>query len=67
MAKMRIEKVDGSLPTTLQPDTLYFVKVGSSVSTYMTDSTGATAYPTSNGSSSSDSLNPFLLMGAGDA
>lgn len=67
MATLRIEKVDGSLPGTLQPDTLYFVKQGSTVTSYITDSTGSNAYATSTGSSVADTLNPFLLMGAGDA
>lgn len=68
MATLRIEKVDGSLPGTLAPDTLYFVKSGSNVNTYISDSTGASAYPvTPSAGAAVVELHPFLLMGAGNA
>jgi hypothetical protein len=62
MAKLRIEKV-AALPSILTPDTLYFVKVGSTITSYLTDHTGTTAYPTS--AASSNDVHPFLLMGVG--
>lgn len=66
MTTLRIEKVDTSLPGTLTPNTLYFVKNGSTVTTYITDGTGTTAYPTNAGGAVGDNLHPFLLMGAGN-
>lgn len=63
MATLRIEKVDGSLPGVLTPDTLYFVKIGSAITVYISDSTGSSAYATSSGASDAGELHPFLLMG----
>ena len=65
MATLRIEKVDGSLPGTLSPDTLYFVKNGSSVSVYISDSTGSSAFAA--GGTAEEVIHPFLLLGASNA
>lgn len=65
MTVLRIEKVLNALPGSLSPDTLYFVKDGSTVDTYITDSSGSTAFKTSGSDTGNeDQLDPFLLMGA---
>lgn len=67
MATLRIEKVDDILPGVLTPDTLYFVKVGSSISIYISDSTGTSAFAAGSSGVAESELHPFLLMGAGNA
>lgn len=67
MATLRIEKVDGSLPGTLSPDTLYFVKNGSSVSVYISDSTGSSAFAAGGTGTAEEAIHPFLLLGASNA
>jgi len=63
MTTLRIEKVNNALPTTLNPDTLYFVKLANNtVQSYITDNTGSLAYETN--PKPSDPLDSFLLMGA---
>jgi hypothetical protein len=64
MTTMRIEKVNNVLPSTLSANTLYFVKNGNAVVSYVTDNTGTTAYQTN---TTEDKLEPFLLMGATNA
>mgnify|MGYP000862953715 CR=1 FL=1 len=66
MTTLRIEKVDTSLPGTLLPNTLYFVKNGTKITSYITDNTGTNAHPTDSALESSI-IHPFLLMGAGNA
>ena len=62
MATLRIEKVLNQLPSTLSPDTLYFVKLpNNTVETHVTDSTGNVSYLAGGGDGGMDS---FLLMGA---
>lgn len=41
---MRVEKVVSALPGVLDPDTVYFVRVGTGFDTFVTDSTGSVAY-----------------------
>lgn len=41
---LKIHKVIGSLPGTLEADSIYLVRVGTGVDLYVTDSTGAIAY-----------------------
>lgn len=49
MAKIRVEKVVGSLPSVLKADTIYYVRVGSGFDTYLTNSAGiVVAYPLNN-------------------
>jgi hypothetical protein len=45
MATLRFQKVVGSLPETLDPDTLYLVRTGAGFELYMSDATGSIAYP----------------------
>ena len=40
MEKLRTEKVVGSLPSVLIPNTIYYVRVGSGFDLYVTNSTG---------------------------
>ena len=42
--KFRAEKVVANLPATIEPNTLYVVRVGSGFDLYVSDSTGATAH-----------------------
>lgn len=69
MAVLKFSKTVDSLPASLQPDTVYLVKSGASVTMYVTDSTGSTAHqvgaPTQG--SAEDSIDPFLLMGVSSA
>jgi len=44
MAYFRTEKVIAGLPSTLAPDTLYFVRSGTGYKQYLTDTTGSIAY-----------------------
>lgn len=64
MAKMRIEKVNNTLPGTLTANTLYFVNSGGTVQQYLTDQTGANAYLISGGGGSGGGGHSFLHMGA---
>ena len=50
MSTFRAEKVVAVLPATLEPDTLYFVRVGAGFDLYASDTTGAVAHKI-NGSS----------------
>lgn len=43
MEKLRTEKVVGSLPPLLTPNTIYYVRVGSGFDLYVTNSTGIIA------------------------
>jgi hypothetical protein len=45
MATLRFQKVVGSLPGTLDPDTLYLVRTGAGFDLYVSDATGSIAYP----------------------
>ena len=45
MSVIRFHKVVASLPTTLDPDTLYMVRAGEGFDLYMSDSTGSIAHP----------------------
>jgi|GEM_PF-2518052 len=45
MAAIRFAKVVASLPVTLEPDTLYLVRVGAGFDLFVSDATGAIAYP----------------------
>lgn len=63
MATLRVEKVNNALPSTLQPNTLYFVKTGNTVVTYISDGTGSQAHKVSG----EDQPHSFLLMGATNA
>ncbi len=40
MANLREHKVVGSLPATLEPDSVYYVRVGAGLDVYVTNSTG---------------------------
>lgn len=40
----RPEKVLGALPSTLTPNGVYFVRVGSGIMLYVADATGSVAY-----------------------
>lgn len=60
MANLKIEKVLNNLPTTLTPDTLYFVKKGNKVETYISDNTGNVAEQVSGVMIP----HPFMSMGA---
>lgn len=42
--RLKIHKVISSLPSTLEPDALYFVRVGQGFDLYLTDTTGSVAY-----------------------
>lgn len=44
MAVLKIEKIVGSLPSTLSPGTLYLIRTGSGFRMRLTDKTGAIAY-----------------------
>ncbi len=44
MAVIRFEKVVGSLPATIQPNTVYAVRTGSGFDLYITDATGGIAH-----------------------
>lgn len=44
MAELRVEKVVASLPDPLEPDTIYYVRVGQGFDLYVTDATGAVAH-----------------------
>lgn len=44
MSAFRAEKVVAALPATLEPNTLYSVRVGSGMDLYVTDATGAVAH-----------------------
>ena len=63
MSTVKFSKRIDALPTTLTPNTLYFIKKGNRVQTYMSDSQGTEALPV--GGSSEQSIEPFLLMGVG--
>ena len=65
MAQLRVEKVISALPGTLQSDTIYFVRVGSGFSLYVTDSTGAVAH-TLNTSSDTPESNPTFTYASGN-
>jgi len=68
MTTLRIEKVDAALPGILTPNTLYFVKVGSTITSYISDNTGTNAYPTATTTGGvSNDIHPFMLMGASNA
>ena len=41
---VRVEKIIGSLPSTLDENTLYFVRTGTGFSLYFTDATGMIAH-----------------------
>lgn len=45
MGTIRFAKVVSSLPGTLDPDTLYLVRVGTGFDLYASDATGSIAYP----------------------
>lgn len=45
MAVFRAEKVVSALPSTLEPDTIYFVRTGEGFDIYVSDATGAAAHP----------------------
>jgi hypothetical protein len=49
MPMMRFEKVVGSLPATLTPDTLYMVRTGAGFDLYVSDATGSIAHPVNGG------------------
>ena len=53
-----------TLPSTMAANSLYFIKNGTSVDTYLSDATGATATKVSTGGGGSNSIDSFLLMGA---
>jgi len=67
MATLRIEKVNGTLPGVLSPNTLYYVKNGSIVESYISDETGSSAFKVTDssmsGSGGTEQFHPFLLMG----
>ena len=44
MAVLRVSKVISALPVILEPDTIYYVRVGAGFDQYVTDSTGAVAF-----------------------
>jgi hypothetical protein len=44
MATIRFAKVVANLPATLEPNTLYLVRVGSGFDLYASDMTGSVAY-----------------------
>lgn len=54
MTKIKISKVVASLPSTLEPNTLYLVRVGSGFDVYSSDSTGTVAHKLNSSGSSSD-------------
>lgn len=57
---IRFEKRSSGLPSTLTPNTLYFVKTGASTAdAYLSDNTGTTTVKVGG----SDEIDPFLLMG----
>jgi hypothetical protein len=60
MSSLRIEKVVGVLPGTLTANTMYMLKIGSSVEIHITDDAGTVAYKASGESD----LDSFFLMGA---
>lgn len=39
------QKVIGSLPSTLTPNAVYFVRVGNGIMIHVADATGSVAYP----------------------
>lgn len=41
---LRVEKVISTLPSQLQPNTLYLVRVGEGIDLYVTDTTGSIAH-----------------------
>lgn len=59
MADIKFGKFLGSLPTVLQPDTVYYVLVDGVCTQYVSNSDGTKAFPVE----SSTELDPFLLMG----
>lgn len=58
-SRLKIHKIISSLPSTLEPDALYFVRVGQGFDLYLTDTTGSVAYSIN----SSSSVNPVPLPG----
>lgn len=51
MAQIKVDKVVVALPSTLEPNTVYAVRVGVGFDLYMSDDTGSIAHPlNSNGS-----------------
>lgn len=59
MSNLRLEKITNSLPASLSPNTLYFVKENETVTMHITDQTGNKAYQLNN-----TDVEPFLLLGA---
>lgn len=56
---LRIEKVISTLPSQLEPNTLYFVRVGEGIDIYVTDSTGTAAHKHNTGNASGPTLPIF--------
>ena len=52
MSTIRFAKVVGSLPATLQPNTMYLVRTGTGFDLYCSDATGSIAHPINGGSGS---------------
>lgn len=61
MSELKFRKVN-ALPVTLEPDTVYFVKNGSSLEIQVSNNTGTAALKVTSGE---EDIHPFLLMGAG--
>lgn len=64
MSEVKFSKKLDELPETLAPNTMYFIKKGKKVLTYLTNSQGTEAHQI--GGSSGNSIEPFLLMGVGN-
>ena len=63
MAKMRIEKLTGSLPGSITANTMYFIQNGATVELYITDQSGNAAFLISGGVGSGGGGHSFLHMG----
>ena len=70
MANLKFQKVNGSLPTTLEADTVYLLKTPTGVEMHVSDSTGASSFRVGGAAqqgSAEDPIDPFLLMGVSSA
>lgn len=65
MATLKIHKVLSSLPGTLDPNSVYFVRVGSGIDVYVTDTTGLIAYKHNDTTGGGGTDNSFKLAGLG--
>ena len=62
MAVFNATKVVGALPVTLEPNTLYLVRVGEGFDFYCSDATGAIAHKVNSENNSSNLPNPIGIV-----